>query len=75
MTIYYWNGGKDNLTQAEQLTSSAKLNVSFLEYQLKHIFIQGSNENLVSWLVVLYVSSTARSFRDGTPVYCPLRRT
>ena len=31
--------------------------------------------NLVGWLVVFYVPSTARSFRDGTPIYCPLRRT
>ena len=36
-----------------------------------------------SWLVVFYVpcikeskvSATARSFRDDTPIYCPLRRT
>ena len=27
------------------------------------------------WLVVFYVPTTARSFRDGTPIYCPLRRT
>ena len=27
------------------------------------------------WLVVIYVPSTTRSFRDGTPIYCPLRRT
>ena len=27
------------------------------------------------WLVVFFVPSTARSFRDGTPIYCPLRRT
>ena len=27
------------------------------------------------WLVVFYVPSTARSFRDGTSIYCPLRRT
>ena len=26
-------------------------------------------------LFVFYVPSTARSFRDGTPIYCPLRRT
>ena len=31
--------------------------------------------DLVGWLVVLYVPSTARSFRDGTPIYCPLRTT
>ena len=30
----------------------------------------------MSWvLVVFYVPSTARSFRDGTRIYCPLRRT
>ena len=27
------------------------------------------------WLVVFYVPSTARSFRDDTPIYCPLQRT
>ena len=27
------------------------------------------------WLVVFIVPSTARSFRDGTPIYCPFRRT
>ena len=27
------------------------------------------------WLVVFNVPSTARSIRDGTPIYCPLRRT
>ena len=26
------------------------------------------------WLVVFNVPSTARSFRDGTPIYCPLRK-
>ena len=30
---------------------------------------------LVGWLVVFNIPSTARSFRDGTPIYCPLRRT
>ena len=29
---------------------------------------------LVGWLVVFNVPSTARSFRDGIPIYCPLRR-
>ena len=29
----------------------------------------------VGWLVVFNVPSTARSFRDGTPIYSPLRRT
>ena len=32
-------------------------------------------KELFVWLVVFYVPSTARSFRDGTPIYCPLRRT
>ena len=26
-------------------------------------------------MVVFYVPLTARSFRDGTPIYCPLGRT
>ena len=30
---------------------------------------------LLLCLFVFYVPSTARSFRDGTPIYCPLRRT
>ena len=30
---------------------------------------------MIGWLVVLNVPSTARSFRDCTPIYCPLRRT
>ena len=25
----------------------------------------------VGWLVVFYVPSSVRSFRDGTPIYCP----
>ena len=31
--------------------------------------------NIDGWLVVFNVPSTARSFRDGTPIYNPLRRT
>ena len=30
---------------------------------------------MVGWLVVFNVPSTARSFTDGAPIYCPLRRT
>ena len=30
---------------------------------------------LIGWLVVFNVPSTARSFRDGATIYCPLRRT
>ena len=29
----------------------------------------------ISLFFVLYVPSTARSFTDGTPIYCPLQRT
>ena len=28
----------------------------------------------VGWLFVFYVQSTVRSYRDGAPNYCPLRR-
>ena len=35
-----------------------------------------ANMNLqLGWLVVFYVQSTLRSLRDGTPIFCPLRRT
>ena len=30
---------------------------------------------VVSWSLVFYVPSTARSYREGTPIYCPLQRT
>ena len=30
---------------------------------------------MVGWLAVFNVPSTAGSFRDGAPIYCPLRRT
>ena len=29
---------------------------------------------IILCLFVFYVPSTARSFREGTPIYCPLRR-
>ena len=35
----------------------------------------GRDSSGVFLLVVFNVPSTARSFRDGTPIYCPLRRT
>ena len=37
----------------------------------KYVFFE---KWFVCWLVVFYVPSTARSFRDGAPIYCPLRR-
>ena len=33
------------------------------------------NHDAECWLVVFNVPSTARSFREGTPIYCPLRKT
>ena len=42
----------------------------------KHLIQCQGKENLkFVCLFVFYVPSTARSFRDGTPIYCPLRRT
>ena len=34
-----------------------------------------SHRPALCWLVVFNISSIARSFRDGTPIYCPLWRT
>ena len=48
---------------------------------MKHIYVNCDLDDINldrypdGWLVVFYVPSTARSFRDGTPIYCPLRRT
>ena len=42
----------------------------------KHPMVVTENmkPDLFGWLVVFNVPLTARSFRDGTPIYCPLRR-
>ena len=48
-------------------------NINFLFPWIFHTCIQ--DRHLYGWLVVFQVPSTARSFRDGTPIYCPLRRT
>ena len=45
-----------------------------LPFKINHIF-HILCKFKVGWLVVFYVPSTARSFRDGAPIYCPLRRT
>ena len=42
-----------------------------------HIYFIFTDVNPIAWifcLFVLNVPSTARSFRQGTPIYCPLRR-
>ena len=41
----------------------------------KNLVVVLFKKNLLGWLIVFNVPSTARSFRDGTPIYCPLRRT
>ena len=43
--------------------------------QLGYGYPRGQTLLIHGWLVVFNVPSTARSFRDGTPIYCPLRRT
>ena len=49
----------------------------FTIWNIQYFFLGGGGGYffLVGWLVVFNVPSTARSFRDGTPIYCPLRRT
>ena len=41
----------------------------------KHATLKNACSYIDGWLVVFYILSTARSFRDGTPFYCTLRRT
>ena len=40
-----------------------------------YILTKSGSWRRTSWLVVFNVPLTARSFRDGTPIYSPLRRT
>ena len=51
------------------------IQVYFCMHWHNDILINMLNESNVGWLFVFYVPSTARSLRDGTPIYCPLRRT
>ena len=80
MTIYGERGdtGKRKLLKSltndnnkfEQGSVSVSINLYHLNFQVGRLIGW-----LVGWLVVFYVPSTARSFRDGTLIYCPLRRT
>ena len=55
-----------HLTIYRMVSSKLLINIMYLTTEGKR---------LVGWLVVFYVPSTEGSFRDGTPIYCPLRRT
>ena len=46
------------------------LHIHFCLFELSNIILRW----LVGWLIVFNVPSTARSFKHGTPIYCPLRR-
>ena len=49
--------------------SSTCMIIQSPSYMYDHTMLVGG------WLVVFYVPSTASSFRDGTPIYCRLRKT
>ena len=49
--------------------------ITALDMSLQFTPVILSHSLRLSWLVVFNVPSTAKSFRDGTPIYCPLRRT
>ena len=49
-------------------TNNATMNVIFFQ-----LFFDTAPLTFGFWFV-FYVPSTAMSFRDGTPIYCPLRR-
>ena len=59
-----FQSGRDKLTMYLAFQSGRDKLSMYLAFQL-----------VGCWLVVFYVPSTARSFRDGTPIYCPLRKT
>ena len=49
-----------------------------IRYSLPNLLNQSPicvTDKLNNCLFVFYVPSTARSFRDSNPIYCPLRRT
>ena len=57
----------DSIVEMCSKLSTSQVQMSFI------ILLDYSN--YVGWLVVFYVPSTVRSFREGTPIYCPLQRT
>ena len=50
----------------------SKFKVHFLQRIDSGTNIKLKPKEDVGWLVVFKVPSTTRSFRDGTPIYCPL---
>ena len=55
----------------EQTSDNFIARFVYVKRKIRHVFTR----RLVGWLVVFNIPLTARSFRDGTPIYCPLRRT
>ena len=58
-------------TEDYKVYPSERKMLLFVCVGVKKITCPGS---LVGWSVVFNVPSTARSFRDGAPIYSPLRR-
>ena len=48
-----------------------KLNVNNIVRGENFVEYRGAN----NWLIVFNIPSTARTFRDGAPISCPLQRT
>ena len=84
----YTSSGQEHVQRLKKYTSSRQEYVHHLKITciMCKITISSSSEKLLSlplslsicmvgWLVVLNVPLTVRSFRDGTPIDCPLRRT
>ena len=59
----------------EQWGSDRTTNKGSIMVKSRVILWRNIIPKMVGWLVVFNVPSTARTFRDGTPIYCPLRRT
>ena len=63
------------MDQSFTCTLMRYLNIWFAESNANSFDRCTWNNSMVGWLVVFNVPSTARSLRDGTPIYYPLRRT
>ena len=75
---YTYHRASDGLTQ--YVNSIIKLSVRYCVRKIGEGIPYRVLPKTLKWVVVyssmfvFYVLSTARSFRDGTPSYCPLRR-
>ena len=80
--MYFNDRQENNTRKSEAFTFERKYSIkspSRFSQHLKLLLLLFFNPHplylFIIWLVVFSVPSSARSFREGIPIYCPLRRT